>query len=101
MGRTRLHASDKALIRQRLKVTEHSLHRSHNHMSDFLQAMRTRRDPVCPVEVGHRSNTVCVIIHIAMKLGRMLRWDPAAERFLGDSEANALLDYPHREPWVV
>jgi hypothetical protein len=37
-----------------------------------------------------------------MQLGRKLRWDPAAERFAGgDDEANALLDYEHRRPWVV
>jgi hypothetical protein len=39
--------------------------------------------------------------HIAMKLGRRLVWDPAIERFAGDQEANALLDYPHRKPWAI
>jgi hypothetical protein len=51
--------------------------------------------------VGHRSNTVCVITHIAMKVGRRLQWDAIAERFVNDDAANALLDYPHRSPWVV
>lgn len=36
-----------------------------------------------------------------MKLGRKLTWNPAAENFAGDDEANALLDYPHRKPWTV
>jgi hypothetical protein len=39
--------------------------------------------------------------HIAMKLGRKLSWDPVAEKFTGDDEANRLLDYPHRKPWTV
>lgn len=74
---------------------------SDNHMVNFLSAMRTRKDPICPVEVGHRSNSVCLLIHTAMKVGRNLNWDPQAERFLDDDDANATLDYAHREPWTV
>ncbi len=77
------------------------LYRSDNHMRNFLQCMVTREDPICPVEVGHRSNSVCVITHVAMKLGRKLRWDPTTERFLDDDGANKLLDYDHRKPWTV
>jgi len=71
------------------------------HMTDFLDAMRARKDPVCPVEVGHRSNSVCVIHHIAMKLGRTLRWNPQAQQFVDDEQANQMLDFEHRKPWVV
>jgi myo-inositol 2-dehydrogenase/D-chiro-inositol 1-dehydrogenase len=53
------------------------------------------------VEVGHRGNSICVITHLAMKLGRKLRWDPQAEHFLDDDTANAMLDYDHREPWTI
>ena len=77
------------------------LYHSDNHMRNFLECMRTGEDPICPVEVGHRSNSVCVITHVAMKLGRKLRWDPKAERFIDDEAANAMLDYDHREPWTV
>jgi len=70
-------------------------------MKNFLECMRTRKEPVAPVEVGHRSNTVCLLAHVAMKLGRKLRWDPGVECFLDDDEANARLDYPHREPWTI
>jgi hypothetical protein len=70
-------------------------------MKNFLECMRTRKEPAAPVEVGHRSNTICLLVHIAMKLGRKLRWDPQAERFIDDDEANGRLEYPHREPWTV
>ena len=70
-------------------------------MLDFLQCMRSRQDPACPVEVGHRSNSVCVVSHISMKLGRRLEWDPAAERFTNDDHANAMLDQEYREPWSI
>jgi len=89
------------LLREKLGPDEVHLYTSTNHMLDFLECMRTRLDPICPVEVGHRSNTVCVLTHIAMKLGRKLKWDPVAERFVNDDEANRWLDYPHREPWTV
>lgn len=80
---------------------EVKLYQSSNHMKNFLECVRTRKEPAAPVEIGHRSNSICVITHIAMKLGRKLRWDPVAERFIDDEEANRMLDYPHRQPWVI
>ncbi|MGB9906246.1 MAG: Gfo/Idh/MocA family oxidoreductase [Candidatus Saccharicenans sp.] len=77
------------------------LYHSSNHMKNFLESMRSRQDPAAPVEVGHRSNSLCIIIHIAMKLGRKLHWDPEKEQFVNDEEANRLLDYPRRKPWSV
>lgn len=77
------------------------LYRSDNHMKNFLECMRSRRDPICSVEVGHHSNNICVATHIAMRLGTRLRWDPVAERFLDNDQANALLDYEHRKPWTI
>ncbi len=94
-------ASDRTILTQKNVEGEIKLYRSSNHMKNFLECMRTRKQPAAPVEVGHRSNTVCVITHIAMKLGRKLRWDPGAERFIDDEEADRWLDYPHREPWTV
>jgi myo-inositol 2-dehydrogenase / D-chiro-inositol 1-dehydrogenase len=100
-SREELRASDPALLKVQVSAGGVRLYRSTNHMKDFLEAMRTRKDPAAPVEVGHRSNSVCVITHIAMKLRRRLKWDPAAEQFVGDEEANRWLDYPHRAPWTV
>lgn len=94
-------ASDRNILRQKVRDDEVKLYRSSNHMKNFFECMRSRKDPVAPVEVGHRSNTVCVITNIAMKLERKLEWDPEAERFADDEEANRWLDYPHREPWTL
>lgn len=56
-----------------------------------------------PVEVGHRSATICHLGNIAIKLQAKLAWDPASERFTGrgSDEANALLDRPARAPWTT
>jgi predicted dehydrogenase len=99
--REEIKASDPEILRFKPGEGAVKLYQSGNHMKDFLQCMRSRKNPAAPVEVGHRSNSICVMTHIAMKLGRRLVWDPAIERFAGDEEANALLDYPHRKPWAI
>jgi predicted dehydrogenase len=75
------------------------VHPSDDHMKNFLDCIRTRAETAAPVEVAHRSTTVCNLAAISMLLGRKLRWDPARERFLGDGEANRLLARAPRAPW--
>ncbi|MBN1443418.1 MAG: Gfo/Idh/MocA family oxidoreductase [Planctomycetes bacterium] len=67
------------------------------HIGNWLDCIRTRRRPVSDAEVGHRSITVCHLANIAREVGRKLRWDPAAERFVGDPEADAYLARPRRK----
>ncbi len=92
-------ASDPEILKEKPGTGEIKLYQSGNHMKNFLECAKSGNEPAAPVEVGHRSNTVCMLTHIAMKLGRKLTWDPKAERFPGDDEANRWLDYPHRKPW--
>jgi myo-inositol 2-dehydrogenase / D-chiro-inositol 1-dehydrogenase len=99
--RGKVQASDPEILKAKAGAGEIKLPVSGNHMKNFLEAVRSRQDPIAPVEVGHRSNTICVLTHIAMKLGRALRWDPAAEEFLDDAEADRWLDVPHRAPWTL
>jgi myo-inositol 2-dehydrogenase/D-chiro-inositol 1-dehydrogenase len=99
--RGKVEASDPEILRQEAGEDEIKLYISSNHMKNFLECMLSRKDPVAPVEVGHRSNSICCITHIAMKLGRKLRWNPETEQFIDDDEANSLLDYPHRKPWKI
>ena len=66
---------------------------------DFLDAIRTRGRTLADAEVGHRTNSLCQIGHIAIQVGRKLSWDPDAERFTNDETANRLLSRPMRSPW--
>ena len=66
------------------------------HLADWLDCIASGRTPAAPAEVGHRTATVCHLVNIARRLGRPLRWDPAAERFPDDPAADALLDRPRR-----
>ncbi|MHC4574561.1 MAG: hypothetical protein ACYS76_10595 [Planctomycetota bacterium] len=77
------------------------LYQSRNHHRNFIDCIKTGREPAAPVEVGHRSATVCHLGNIAMMLKRKLRWDPGKERFIGDEQANRMLDRPRRAPWHI
>ena len=99
--RGKIEASARSILQEEIGEDETKLYVSTNHMKNFLECMRSRKDPIAPVEIGHRSNSVCVLTHTAMKLGRKLHWDPQAERFVNDDDANRLLDYTHRKPWTI
>jgi len=58
------------LLRRQSSAGETTPYTSMNHMQDFLTSARTGTGPVCPVGVGHRSNSLCVLHHLPMKLGR-------------------------------
>ncbi len=68
---------------------------------DFLKCVRSRKDPYFPVDIGHRVSTVCHLANIAIRVGRKLKWDPKAERFLNDEQANTMLSRPMRSPWKL
>ena len=68
-------------------------------MKNWVECLKTRKQPVADVEIGHRSVTVCHLGNIACKLGRKLEWDPTNELFVNDNEANVHLDRPMREPY--
>jgi len=72
-----------------------------DHIGNFLDCVKTREDPVAPVEVGYRSVCVCHLGNIAMRLKRKIRWDPEKEEIVGDDEAAAMLARPMRAPWAL
>jgi predicted dehydrogenase len=74
---------------------------STDHYQDFLNAIKTRKPPICDVEVGHRTATVCNIGNIAYRLQRPLEWDPEKERFKKDGHANKLLKRKMRKEWSI
>jgi len=76
-------------------------HPEGGHMESFLRSVRTRGVTAAPIEIGHRSATVCHLGNIAMTLERRLRWDPKAEEFPGDEEANRMRHRPYREPYAL
>jgi len=70
-------------------------------LGDFVHCVKTRERPFRDIEIAHRTATHCHIGNIAYWLKRPLKWDPVAEQFVGDDEANRWLDRPMREPWRI
>ena len=66
---------------------------------DFIDAIKTRGQTLADAEVGHRTTSLCQLGHIAIQVGRKLKWDPDAERFTNDETANRLLSRSLRSPW--
>ena len=64
------------------------------HQINFIEAVRNRKDPVVPVEIGHRSCTVCTLGNISYDLKRPIKWNPNTEEFVDDLQADL---YMHRE----
>ncbi len=96
-----LAASDPKIITSAIGPDEIHLYESKDHHGNWLDCVRSRRQPIAPAEVAHRSCSACLLHHIAMKLPRHLRWDPQAERFLGNDEANRMLARPQRAPYSI
>jgi len=96
-----LAASDPTMITSVIGPDEIHLEESLDHHGNWLDCVRTRRTPIAPIEVAHRSCSACLIHHVAMKLKRTLYWDPLRERFRNDDEANTMVSRPQRWPYTL
>ena len=72
-----------------------------DHHANWFDCIRTRRQPSCNEELGHRSASLGHLIIIAHRLQRSLKWDPSKEEFIGDEAANRLLFRAMRSPWRI
>ncbi len=88
-----------ALKDQVIKPDQVHLYDSKSHYADWLETIRKRSDPICKIEIGASSVTVCHLGNIAYTLERPLKWDPKRQVFIGDEEANRMLSRPMRSPW--
>jgi predicted dehydrogenase len=96
-------SSDEDIAAQPLPENAVRLETSGNHMKNFFDCMRSRKDPVSAVETGHRSASVGHLIIIALRAGRKFQWDPVKETFIGEGakEGNACLAREMRKPYDV
>jgi predicted dehydrogenase len=98
---TALSASDPRILTSTIGPGEIHLYESKDHHGNWLECVRSRKVPIAPVEIAHRSCSTCLLHHIAMKTKRKLYWDPVKERFKNDDEANAMLSRPQRWPYAL
>ncbi len=94
-----LDASDPKILSSVIGENEIHLYHSDDQHGNWLDCIETRKEPISPIEIGHRACTVCLITHVAMKIPRKLTWDPIKENFGNDAEANAWLRRSQRAPY--
>lgn len=94
-----LDASSDEILKSVIGEDEINLYRSDEQHGNWLDCIQSRKQPISPVEIGHRACSVCLISHIAMKVPGVLNWDPKAERFLNNDLANSMLSRPQRYPY--
>jgi predicted dehydrogenase len=99
VNREEIAASDDDMLSTPLPASADRLYVSDDHMGNFFDCVRSRKPAICEPTVGHRSASVCHLGNLALRLGRKLQWDPSAERFTSDDEANSMLMRPMRAPY--
>lgn len=97
IDRGRFTTNPPELAQQALKDVKNT----ETHVENWIACIKSRELPHADVEIGHRSATVCHLGNIARWTNRKLQWDPAKERFIGDTEADALLDRVRRQPYLL
>ena len=96
-----LDASDPAILKSEIGENEIHLYRSEDQHKNWLDCIQSRKEPVSPVEPGHRACSTCLVSHIAMKVPGKLAYDPVNERFTNSDLANSMLSRPNRAPYGV
>jgi predicted dehydrogenase len=101
VDRGHIKASDKKLLDEPLPKNAVRLYVSNDHMGNFRDCVRSRKRPICDVEIGFRSVTVCHLANIALRLNTKLQWDPAKQEFVGNEEAQKMTSREMRSPWRI
>jgi predicted dehydrogenase len=97
--RGELQASKKDILEEPLASDAQRLPVSNDHKGNFFESIRTRKDPIAPVEAGHRSISVCHLGVMSMRMNRTLNWDPEKQQFVNDPDADKWLSRPQRAPY--
>jgi predicted dehydrogenase len=101
VSRSKIETDPVELATIEFKPSDERLYLSENHQKNFLECVKTRKDPICDVEIGHRSVSMCHLGNIAIRLGRRIEWDPVNEVVIGDEEAQFLTQRPRREGYEL
>ena len=101
VSRDEIKASNPELLKTPLPADAVRLYLSKNHMGNFFDCVRSRALPICDVETGHRSATMCHLGAISLRTGKSLTWDSTEQKFVGENaaEANGYLVREMRKPY--
>lgn len=99
VNRDEFNTQPKSLLQEKIGPNEIHLPESNLHQRNWVGSIKSRKPAICNIDVAVRSESVCHISDIAMRVGRKLKWDPEKEEFVGDAEANRRLIRAMRSPW--
>ncbi len=74
---------------------------SDNHMGNFFACVKSREQPVSPVEIQHRTVSACHLANLAVRLRRKLTWNPTTQEIIGDDDANRWQKRNQRKPYTI
>ena len=97
----KIQASSDEILNSAIGDDEIRLPVSDNHYRNWLDCIKSRQEPIEPVEVGHSTANICHLGNIAMQLKRKVRWNPETETIIDDEAANKMLRRPYRGPWTI
>ena len=101
VSRSFLDSEPVEIAETKIGASEKRVYHSDNHYQDWISAIKSRSQPICDAETGHRSSSVCNLANITYRLGRPLRWDPVKEKFSGNKQANTLCTKKYRSPYKL
>jgi len=93
-------AEPESILRE-ASISARSWAHTGDHVRNWLDCIKSRGRTICHPESAHRATTICHAVNIGLRLGRSLKWDPQAERFIDDAEANTMLLRAMRPPWTL
>ena len=99
VGSNTFDASDPKMLTSEIRENEIRLYHTEEHHGNWLECIQNRKQPISPIEMGHRACSICLISHIAMKIPGVLKWDPKSERFRENELANSMLKREQRFPF--
>jgi len=101
VNRDKIEATEREMLSTPLPDDAERLYLSNDHKGNLFECIRSRKDPICDVEVGHRSSSVCHLGTISLRTGKKLQWDPEQEIFIGEhaAEANSHVAREMRKPY--
>jgi predicted dehydrogenase len=101
VNRGGMKCSDEKLRRIKLKDSDDHLYESKDHMANFIECIKTRKEPISNIKAAVQSDLISHLSNAAIRLKRPIKWDPAKEQIIGDNEAAKSINRKMRSPWIV
>ena len=101
VSRGTVESTPEAILEEPLDDKAVRLYVSTDHHQNWLDCIKSRKDPICSVDIGHRSATVCHLGNIAVRTGKKIIWDPQKQEIVGDADLARWVGRPYRAPWKL